>query len=823
MIWLAALALSVLQALEVRVVTPFIVTSGESEAVPFLVVNAGAQEVQSPLAVTAEGCRIEEAADAVSLSPRGWRALIIRCRLDEKRDAGTVEVRCGTSVATARLVRGLDLSMLPWRRRFAEKGDAAEGLTSPELDDEQWPVLRVPSLFSEVRNAWCRVRVRIPADWRGRSLRVVMGAVDDNDVTYFNGREIGRTYGWDLRREYRIPEDAVRWGEDNVLTVMVENLAYGGGIYKAPVLLLAGEAEADRPAPRAEAVATRPPQGPIGRPLPLRPMHVRDGILRYPDGSEVALWGVNIYPQSWVQYTNAKRLGVDIKASLKTDLDHLQQMGVQVIRMHIFDREITNSRGEILDNEHLDILDYLVAECSRRGIYLFLTPIAWWGGPNENPDAFSARTSKPGMIFVPEALEAAERYLAAFLSRQNRYTGRAYKDEPALCVLEIMNEPAYLMFGDLGGEGYVPQGEPAEVLARDRRIFLEQWTAWLAENGLQENAAFFPLFRYHQLRAYLRRMVSAIRSTGAKQPVACSTIEANTDELIQAIADSECEAITFSLYPGGWEKVNDGHNLMHHCGPLEVDPRLAGKARLVYEFDTPATNTSCYLFPAEAARFRAGEVQIACQFQYDSIATARWNCDWGAHWLNWHYTPSKAVSFMIAGETFRSLPRGIRYEVGDWRAPRTELRLEPMFCSYAANNSIFTTPEAVLYARSPAALQGIEWPEQPKRIVGVGSSRYVDYSGTGAYVLERETADRWRLRVNPDARLVGNSLEGRLTHLVAELESRSNLFRLLLPGWDKAECRDARTGKLAERTRAGWVVYPGEYVITRRARPGSRN
>jgi hypothetical protein len=755
---------------------------------------------------------------AVSLAGRGWHPVIARCALAADADMATVRAMVGASQASAKVLRGIDLSALTWRQSFAPReAPPALHLADPATDDGGWPVLRVPSTWGDNRYAWCRVHVRIPSDWRGRTLHLRIAAVDDNDITYLNGFEIGRTNGWDTPRNYALPPEHVRWGADNVITVMVDNPTYGGGLYKGPILLTAGDAVPEPATEAAQTQVSRPVAGPVGAPKPLRPMHVQDGVLRYPDGSEVALWGVNIYPQSWHQFDSMTRLGVDMKATIVTDFDHLEQMGVEAIRIHVFDREISDADGNILDNEHLDLLDFVVAQCSRRGIYMYFTPIAWWGGPNENRESFSARTSKPGMMFVPEARAGAAAYLKHFLTRKNRYTGRAYKDEPSLCVLEVMNEPAYFLYGDLVASGYEPQGEPAEVLARDRQTLRTQWTEWLASIGAEDTPELFPLFRYDQMRRYIREMVAAIRSAGARQPVAISFFGVNGDDIAQAIADSECDAVTFSNYPGGWERVNDGRNLLYTAAPLKVDPRLAGKARLAYEFDTPATNVSCYMFPALAAHFRAGEVQIACQFQYDSISTARWNTDWNAHWLNWHYTPAKAVSYMIGGATFRSLPRGIAFDVGDWRKPATSLRIGDMFTSFALNNSALVTPEMVLYARSPGSIPDLKWPRLPARIVGTGSSRYVTYGGTGAYELRRIGPDRMTLRINPDARLVGNSLAGSFDAPVAELEANLHYFQLRLPGWEGARCK--RTGETQPQpyVAGGWLLRPGAYEITRSA------
>lgn len=365
---------------EVRGHVRLIITASETAAVPFLIVNTASEPAEAELKASAEGCRVEPETLRFSLNAQDWRPVTVRCTLPADRDFTTLTVRVGETRAAAAVRRGVDLSQLPWKRLYTPRDAPPDGtLTAPGTDDTGWQDMRVPSLWLDNRYAWCRVRVRIPAAWRGQKLRLIMGAVDDNDVTYLNGVEIGRTSGWNLRREYVLPEEHVRWGAENVLTVMVDNPHYGGGIHRGPVLIVSGDGPTEPAQPSAPPRPSRPAQGKIGPALPLRPMHVQDGVLRYPDGTEVALWGVNIYPQSWHQYENMKRLGVDMKATLRQDLDHLQEMGVQVIRMHIFDREITTGTGEILDNEHLDLLDYLVAECSRRGIYLFLTQIARMG------------------------------------------------------------------------------------------------------------------------------------------------------------------------------------------------------------------------------------------------------------------------------------------------------------------------------------------------------------------------------------------------------------------------------------------------------------
>ncbi|MCC6730346.1 MAG: hypothetical protein IT208_13495 [Chthonomonadales bacterium] len=797
-----------------RVAQRVAIEGARPAAVALLVSNRSGERRTLTVRAACRPGAVEPAETRITLGPRDSCPLVLRATLAQGADAGVVTVSTEGASASIPLRRGIDLTSLVWRQAFAAADATPEpGMAAPGIDDADWTELRVPALWADNRDAWCRVRFEVPTAWRGRPLWLAIAAVDDDDVTYLNGVEIGRTGGWDRPRHYALPANLVRWGEPNVVAVRVANPTFGGGLYKAPIALLAGDALLpEAPASGTERAAARLRPGPVGPARPLRPMAVRDGVLRYPDGREVALWGVNYYPQSWHQFVNMRRLGVNMKAVMRQDLDHLEAMGVEAIRIHVFDREISDGKGALVPNEHLDLLDYLVSECSHRGIYLYLTPIAWWGGPNEQPGAFSAETSKPGMVFMPAAREAAAAYLRAFLTRRNPYTGRAYRDEPCLCALEVMNEPAYFLFGDLYGSAYGPQGERPDVLARDHQDFRRAWRAWLAEAGLDESPVFFPLFRYQLMRRYVTEMVAAIRSTGARQPVAISYFGANGDDITQAIADSECDAVTVSAYPGGWEHVNDGINLLPQMAAQPLPAALAGKARLAYEFDTPATNTSCYLFPVLAAYFRAQGVQIACQFQYDSISTARWNTDWNAHWLNWLYTPSKAVSYMVGGETFRRLPREARFAL---RA--TEAAAGPMAVSFERNTSLLAAPGVYMQARPAGAWRPLPLPREPARMVAVGSSPYVEYGGTGIYTLDAAGAGTLRLRLNPDARLVGNCLRGGFESPVGALEEHAHLFRLKLAGWRGARCvrLDGVRRRAMARVQDGWLLRPGVYEIRR--------
>ena len=412
----------------------------------------------------------------------------------------------------------LSLADLPWQACWLGKESKLEGIGAAPEQGGSWKPIRLPKEWQELGVTWVRTRVVVPEAWQELGLRLNLGAVDDRDITFFNGRQIGRTDGWDKPRSYAIPRDTVAWGRENEIAVAVDNGLAGGGLYRGPLELVAGESLSARSSfadRTTQDEARRATPGPVGPRLPLRPMVVRDGVLRYQDGGEVALWGVNYYPQSWEQYQSLKKLNIDHRQSIDEDFDDFQAMGLDVIRIHVFDTEITDAAGNLVRNDHLDLLDYLVAQCNRRGIYLMLTPIAWWGSPAARPDSFSRNTPKQALSMWPAAWQIQCNYLRQFLSHTNPHTGRRLVDEPCLALLEIINEPEYWPYGN------IISGDPGQTWLSDEaarrgvRAVAEEWRQFLPSPEW-DSAETFACFRYQMLRRYIDTMVETIRQTGRR-------------------------------------------------------------------------------------------------------------------------------------------------------------------------------------------------------------------------------------------------------------------------------------------------------------------
>lgn len=81
---------------------------------------------------------------------------------------------------------------------------------------------------------WFRTYVDIPDSTSNYVLQIDSG-IDDIDQTYFNGKLVGNSYGWNLERKYIIPNNLIHKGR-NVIAFRVTDLGYGGG-FNSPVIL----------------------------------------------------------------------------------------------------------------------------------------------------------------------------------------------------------------------------------------------------------------------------------------------------------------------------------------------------------------------------------------------------------------------------------------------------------------------------------------------------------------------------------------------------------------------------------------------------------
>jgi hypothetical protein len=419
------------------------------------------------------------------------------------------------------------------------------------------------------------------------------------------------------------------------------------------------------------------------------------------DKTEVYLFGVNYTVPFAYGYRSVKALNVDLEKEIDNDVYHLARMGADAFRVHIWDTEISDTAGNLLQNEHLKLFDYLVYKLTQRNIKIIITPIAFWGNGyperDEHTAGFSTKYNKGQATINENAIKAQENYLKQLLQHVNPYTKLSYSDEPAIIAAELNNEPSH-------------SGPKAGVTA------------------------------------YINRLVAAARSTGWSKPLFYNISQ--SPYYADAVAKSTVNGFSFQWYPTGLvagheQKGNYLPNVDKYHIPYDTIPEYKNKARMIYEFDAADVLQSC-IYPAVARSFKQAGFQWVTQFAYDPLATAYGNTEYQTHFLNLAYTPAKAISFLIANRVFHLLPKDKNY--GTYPADSV---FDAYHVSYDPSMSQMNRSGEFYYSGNTSAT--VTDLKKLEHIAGVGSSKLINYQGSGAYFADKLESGVWRLEVMPDA------------------------------------------------------------------------
>lgn len=496
------------------------------------------------------------------------------------------------------------------------------------------------------------------------------------------------------------------------------------------------------------------------------------GVMRWrATGHEVALFGVNYSAPFAHGYRALGYVGADRKQAIDHDVAHLARLGLDAFRVHVWDRQITDRQGNLIVNDHLDLLDYLLARLAEHGIKAILTPIAWWGAGYPEPDPRTGGISdyydKGEMTTNPEARRAQVNYLKQFIRHVNPYKGTSYLTDPDVIAIELFNEPSH-------------PGGPAETTR------------------------------------FINALAGALREVGLQKPIFYNISQGYSDAHGQAVCAAALDGISVQWYPTGL--VRNGTlsgnmlpNVDRYPLPFAGFPACRDKARMVYEFDA-ADVAGAYLYPAMARSFRQAGFQWATQFAYDPLAIAYANTDYQTHLLNLVYSPAQALSFMIAGEVFRRLPRG-----GDYGTYPETSTFGPFRVSHEEDLSEMVADTVFYYANTTPTRPPV--PNALRHVAGTGTSPVAAYDGTGAYFLDRLADGVWRLEVYPDVVWVADPYaRPSLDRVAARVLWRDRTLRLSLPDLGPAFSVDpanpGNTHRPAVRDGA-FQVRPGVYVLAR--------
>ena len=568
-------------------------------------------------------------------------------------------------------------------------------------------------------------------------------------------------------------------------------------------------------------------------------IYAKNGRLYFPDGNELALWGVNLQPcLSWEYNSLFKLVGVPLNAdTLKkaTDeaLDEIQKMNCDLIRCHLTPTDFTDDQGNLVETIYLDLLDYMIAEAAKRGMYsyiTFLNPSMSYDIDVEDPKAnvpsfvensFLKGTDRKQLITDQELKAKSKNFIQQLLNRENPYLGRSYKNSPSIAVWEIINEPLYYSYDEIKASEYFPA-----------------YAEWLTENGVTDKENNYKDYSYALVLNYINEMYDAIRETGAVQPIVWNCnwnrMIINNEEVFDAIAASKVEVVSFCNYPGqGIPKKPytknpidlsryDFSSFLKDSYEQEdwyrwaLRPDFMKKAKVVYEFEI-FYNQSGYLYPAQADFFRAMGVQMASMWHYSMSRYAPYRN--GSHHLSLTSTPKKAAAYAIAGEVFRSQPLYHEYNTES----TTEKVSENFMYSYEKNLSIFSSEQMYSYSGNvspgdfPQPVKGVD------HILGLGSSPVVSYDGTGIYSVHISD-NSISIELEPNTEQL-KPLWGKdfLVSLVTKLDySTAHNFTLNIDAWDVDQCdlfrivgEDKIKAEFAGNGKFSFDAVPGRYEVSR--------
>ena len=325
--------------------------------------------------------------------------------------------------------------------------------------------------------------------------------------------------------------------------------------------------------------------------------------------------------------------------------DLLAQMGVNLTRHHHMDADW--ARPNVFDNkpntlelgkEAMDRFDYLVAALQKRGIYQFFDLLVH-RKPLPGDDIPSAEDVVAGYKiegeFAPRLVELQERFTTQFFSHENPYTKKKYGQDPALAMLEIINEDSLFYLQKQGDFAITTPFYKAELEKqfgawllkkyKDRATLEKAWKEG-AGLGLQANedpakgsvaavmtfddksyekltkarASDTMRFYYDTMLAYFRRMEGLARKLGYQGLVTGSNhwVEVPLDLKLNAELGYVDRHSYWSHPNGGWGYNTD---VSFDPSPMVKNPglgvvgvlsrrRVAGLPYTVSEWQTSAPN-----------------------------------------------------------------------------------------------------------------------------------------------------------------------------------------------------------------------------------------
>uniref|UniRef100_A0A804NXG7 mannan endo-1,4-beta-mannosidase n=1 Tax=Zea mays TaxID=4577 RepID=A0A804NXG7_MAIZE len=184
----------------------------------------------------------------------------------------------------------------------------------------------------------------------------------------------------------------------------------------------------------------------------VRTGHGADAAFARASGTRFTIGGRPFYSNGfnayWLMYMASDPAD---RSKATAALDEAARLGATLVRTWAFSdggyRALQVSPG-VYDEEVFRGLDYVISEAKKRGIHLILSLVNNWDGYGGKKQYVQwARTQGHSLnsdddFFTDSVTKGFyKNHVKALLTRVNKMTGVAYKDEPAIFAWELMNEP----------------------------------------------------------------------------------------------------------------------------------------------------------------------------------------------------------------------------------------------------------------------------------------------------------------------------------------------------------------------------------------------
>lgn len=121
-----------------------------------------------------------------------------------------------------------------WQKWWTSKAEGEPWRNSMPLAWQPMPSISFwenwgdPAFASFNGMVWARRKITLTPEEAAAGGTLSLGVIDELDQTWVNGVPVGNTFGWDNARDYRLPKELLRAGENEIIVNLFDNYGFGG-------------------------------------------------------------------------------------------------------------------------------------------------------------------------------------------------------------------------------------------------------------------------------------------------------------------------------------------------------------------------------------------------------------------------------------------------------------------------------------------------------------------------------------------------------------------------------------------------------------------